>query len=84
MYHLGIAFLIFTYLESCGNMSNQQMSDGLSHLQGFSVAALQPRLIWFIHSKNACLSILLLYIFTGKTFENHSSLNHHSSLRPSV
>jgi len=65
-------------------MLNQQMSDDLSHPQGCSAAALQPRLIWFIHSKNACLSILLQYIFLGKLHETHSGLNHHSSLRPSL
>jgi len=70
-------FLTFTYLGSCGNMSNQHMSVGLSHLQGCSATALQPRLIWFIHSKNACLSILILYIFLRKLLKIHSGLNHH-------
>jgi len=43
-YFMYYVFLTFTYLGSCGNMLNQQMSDGLSHLQGCSSAALQPRL----------------------------------------
>jgi hypothetical protein len=36
--------LTFTYLRPFGNMPNQHMSDDLSHLQGCSTAALQPRL----------------------------------------
>jgi len=39
-----VLVLTFTYLRPFGNMSNQHMSDDLSHLQGFSTAALQPRL----------------------------------------
>jgi hypothetical protein len=39
-----VLVLAFTYLRPFGNMSNQHMSDDLSHLQGCSTAALQPRL----------------------------------------
>jgi len=39
-----VLVLTFTYLRPCGDMSNQHMSDDLSHLQGCSTAALQPRL----------------------------------------
>jgi len=39
-----VLVLTFTYLRPCGNMSNQHMSDDLSHLPGCSTAALQPRL----------------------------------------
>ena len=42
LFHL-LRFLTFSYLGSCGNMLNQHMSDDLSHLQGCSAAALQPR-----------------------------------------
>jgi len=47
-------------------MLNQQMSDGPSHLQGFPLRRYNQGCFWLIHSKNACITILLLYIFVGE------------------
>ena len=71
-----VLVLTITYLRPCGNMSNQHMSDDLSHLQCCSTAALQPRLFGLYTRRmhvSAFSPIYILGVITRNSFRPEPS-----------